>query len=356
MTNFMERASGDQVFIIVLNWNGWKDTIECLESLQQQDHDSYRMVVVDNGSVDDSLRHIESWAGGQEQSIESLRDDVARRRGTKPLEVVSYNKSEAEAGGTGEGEKVLSACPDRALVLVQTGANLGFAGGCNVGIRYAMKRGAKYVWLLNNDTVAEPGALSGMVAVGRDDQQVGLVGSVLNYYHDPQAVQAFGGGSISWWWGTIRHYLKERVEDLDYLTGASLLIKRSVIEKIGLLDDSYFFYWEDIDYSRRALEAGWCIGVATGSRVLHKEGGTVSGGSRTKSLASDRFMVRSTVLFFRAHGGLCWPLAVLVRLSGVVVNRLRRGQADRVVPLLKVAWGACRESISATSNGPTFAR
>ncbi len=352
----MRRASGEQVCIIVLNWNGWKDTIECLESLRQQDYDSYRMVVVDNGSVDNSPRHIESWAGGQEQSIESLRDAGARHRDSKPLKVVSYSAGEAEAGGTEEGETVLSnVSPDRALLLVQTGVNLGFAGGCNVGIRYAMKRGAKYVWLLNNDAVAEPGALSKMVAFGRNDARVGLVGSVLHYYHDPHAVQAYGGGSISWWWGTTRHHIEEQVEELDYLTGASLLIKRSVIETVGLLDESYFFYWEDIDYSRRALEAGWCIGVATGSRVLHKEGGTVSGGSRTKTLASDRFMVRSMVLFFRAHGGLRWPLAVLVRLSGMVVNRLRRGQADRVVPLLKVAWGACREPISATSNGSTLA-
>ncbi len=223
-----------------------------------------------------------------------------------------------------------------------------------MGIRYAMERGAEYVWLLNNDTVAEPGTLSEMIALARADERVGLVGSVLHYYHDPRAVQAFGGGTINWWWGTTRHHLEERVEELDYLTGASLLVKRPVIETIGLLDASYFFYWEDIDYSRRALEAGWCIAVSPASRVLHKEGGTVSGGGHTKSLASDRFMMRSTVLFFRAHGGPRWPLTVLLRLSGVVINRLRRGQVDRVVPLLKAAWGACRERIPATSNGPTL--
>ena len=314
---------------------------------------SFRIVVIDNGSSDDSWNRIKRWASGDE-SVASRQ--VAYRRDRQPLKVVSYDKAQAEAGGTATGEAaMLDAPPHRALTLVRSVENRGFAGGCNIGIRFALKCGAEYVWLLNNDTIVHPNALSEMVALASSNN-MGLVGSVLSYLHDQKSIQAFGGGSINWWLGTSRYSKEPGKEKLDFLTGASLLIKRQVVESVGLLDDSYFFYWEDIDYSRRALEAGWRIGVAGGSRVLHKEGGTVSGGGRTKTLASDRFMVRSMVLFFRAHGGLRWPLVVLLRLSGVVVNRLLRGQLDRVVPLLKVAWCACRESISSTPNGPTLAK
>lgn len=336
-----KQASGHQVFIIVLNWNGWRDTIECLESLQQLNYPNFRIVVVDNGSTNDSWDRIKRWAT-EGEAVESRH--VAYRRDRKPLNVVSYDKAEAEAGGTATGEAVLlDAPPHSALTLIRSEENRGFASGCNIGIRYALKCGAKYLWLLNNDTVVHPRALSEMVALAASDKKVGLVGSVVHDFHDPESVQAYGGGSINRWLGTSR-YLKEPGKGrLDYVTGASLLIKKPVVESVGLLDEAYFFYWEDAAYSQRALRAGWKLSVAEGSHILHKEGGTVNGEGRLKSLASDRLMVRSTILFFSNYGGVRWPLAVLLRLGGIVVNRLRRKQPDRILPLLKVAVATCRE-------------
>lgn len=279
------------VAVIVLNWNGWRDTLECLVSLEKLAYPNYEVVVVDNGSTD-----------GSEERIRERFPDVS---------------------------------------VLQTGTNLGFAVGNNVGIEYAIQHDTGYVWLLNNDTIVDSEALTEMVAVAESDEEIGLVGSSLYYFHDPKSLQAFGGGVVNWWSGTNRLLKAPANARLDFVTGASVLIKRSVVESIGPLDGSYFFYWEDVAYSRRAVEAGWKLGVAARSRILHKEGGTVSEGARIKSLASDKYMVGSTIRFFGEHGGSLWPISTLVYIAGMTANRLRRRQAGRILPILIIAARGC---------------
>lgn len=337
----MGQRGEPQVFAIVLNWNGWRDTIECLEALQRLSYSNLRVVVVDNGSNDDSVVRIAAWAKGEGLSYRTLTRTYRYDHG---LGLVPYERGEAESESAETVEAVSRATlSDEGLVLIRAGANLGFAGGCNVGLRYGMTLGAKYLWLLNNDTVVVPDALTKMVALAESEQGLGLVGSVLYYSHKPKIVQAYGGGTVDWWWATSDHSCGPPASNLDYISGASLLIRGSVAESVGLLDESYFFYWEDVAYSQRVLGAGWKLGVAEGSRVFHKEGGTVSGGGRTKSLTSDLHAVRSMILFFGRFGDARWPTAVLVRLAGVVLNRLRRRQADRIPPLLRVALLTLRE-------------
>ena len=224
-------------------------------------------------------------------------------------------------------------------MVIDVGENLGFAGGCNVGIRYALRRGAEYFWLLNNDTVAYPNALAEMVAL---DMYIGLVGSVMHYYRDPEIV-AFAGGLVNWWLGNSKSLTRPSGRSLDFIGGASMLIRRAVAESVGLLEERYFFYWEDISYSQRVLAADWKIALAEGSHILHQEGGTISAGDPRKSLASDLFAARSMVLFFSSRGGIRWPLAVFLRTGGMVINRLRRRQFDRILPLSRAVVTTCWE-------------
>jgi GT2 family glycosyltransferase len=331
-----------KVAIIVLNWNGWRDTLECLESLRQLNYTYFLTIVVDNGSTDDSLHRIKAWVK-EEEPVESRY--IAYSKDAKLVSLILYSRTEAEAGGTDEGETVLSdSWSVNRLVVIDVGENLGFAGGCNVGIRYALKRGAEYFWLLNNDTVADPNALTEMVALAQSDTYIGLVGSVMHYYRDPESVQTYAGGLVNWWLGTSKALTGASGRSLDYISGASMLIKRAVAESVGLLEEErYFFYWEDISYSQRVLAADWEIAVAEGSRLLHKEGGTISAGGQRKSLASDLFAARSMVLFFSSHGGIRWPLAVFLRAGGMVINRLRRRQLDRILLLLRAVVTTCWE-------------
>ena len=272
----------NSVYIILLNWHGWRDTIACLDSLVSLDYNDYRVLVVDNGSTDDS---------------------VARIRAAHPE-----------------------------VPIIETGRNLGFSGGCNVGIRRALEDGADYVWLLNNDTTVDPQALTAMVAVAEADPGVGAVGSVLYYLDSPKDIQAWGGGRVCFWTGRSRHLLHPVPgARLHYLTAASTLLRRRALEEVGLLDENTFFmYWEDTDFSFRLRKAGWRLAVADQSIVLHREHAATGKGSPLL----DYYFNESAVRFFRRYASIpAWPISIGV--LGRLAKRVLRGNLPGFVSTLR---------------------
>jgi hypothetical protein len=266
-----------------LNWNGWKDTIECLESVSQSTGVAFRIVVCDNGSQDKSLDKIAAWASAS----------------AKPYAL--YDRAQAEAGGVaGEGTP---------LVLIQTGANLGFAGGNNVGLRYCLAHGGfDYVWVLNNDTVVAPDALAQMVARMQQDPAIGMCGSKLVFYHQRDKVQAYGGAAfdarrgvvvpIGQFQPTARPCDIAAVEaQTAYVVGASMLVSAPFLKTVGLMCEDYFLYFEEIDWAFRA-RGKFKLAYANASVVWHKEGGSI-GSSSTKeaSVTSTRYLYRNRVIF-----------------------------------------------------------
>jgi len=221
--------SYSKVLILILNWNGWRDTIECLESVQRLDYPNYRVMVLDNQSSDQSIDKIKEWAAGS-LSCESnfLTYDAMR----KPVQYIEYDRQTAEHGGGAEQEALLDKLPpEKGMVLVHTGGNLGFAGGNNVGLRYALAKGEyEYVWLLNNDTVVMPDALKHMVNRMIEDPKAGMCGSTLLYYYDPEVVQALGGAKYNKWFATSLHL------------GNCTLRAQTVIEK--RLKSNWIMWWE----------------------------------------------------------------------------------------------------------------
>ncbi len=253
------------VSIVVLNWNGWNDTLECLASLRHLEYSNYRIIVVDNGSTDDS--------------VSQLRN----------------------------------AYPD--VELLETGRNLGFSGGCNVGIVRAVEQGAEYIWLLNNDTTVHPGALTSLVDTAMSDARIGATGSAIYSAHRPHQLDAWGGGRINFWLGRSRHEIRPvRDEAIDFLTGASILISTTVIQRLGLLDEGFFMYWEDADYCFRLRRASFRIAVAGDSRIWHK--GSASVGKASPQM--DTYFNASAARFFRRHSRVpqisLWT-GVLLRLT-----------------------------------------
>jgi GT2 family glycosyltransferase len=240
-----------KVSTIVLNWNNFGDTSSCLSSLQLLNYSNNSVLLIDNGSSDDS---------------------AARLRAEYP------------------GAHIL-----------ETGRNLGFAGGCNFGIRQALMEGADYVWLLNNDTTVDREALRTLVEKATTDSRVAAVGSAVYFMDDPQRIQVWGGGYIDFVLGRSRHFLR-RVPDakIEFLTGASMLISRQAIEAIGLFDEGFFMYWEDADYCFRLRRAGWQLAVAAESKVWHKGSTFVGQGS----VNSYRYFNASAARFFRSHASL----------------------------------------------------
>lgn len=276
-----ETDDGPLVTIVVLNWNGWHDTLECLTSLRKLDYRKRRVVVVDNGSTDDS---------------------IVRLRG---------------------------AYPD--ITILETGRNLGFAGGNNVGIRWALQQGSRYIWLLNNDTTAHPKALSSMVGQAEFDGQVGAVGCLLYYLDRPERLQAWGGGWVNLWLGLANQYSRRvRKERLDYLTAASLLLRGAALEQVGLLDEGFFMYWEDIDLAFRLRKAGWRMTLAEDAVVWHKESASLG----HRSTVRDRYTTLSAIRFFRRHAP--WPIVpILLGTSIRVLKRIAAGDWRRARTVLK---------------------
>jgi GT2 family glycosyltransferase len=236
-----------RVNVLVLNWNNWKDTNECLVSLQSLDFDNWKLIVLDNGSTDGSVLRIRTRF------------------------------------------------PD--VEVVELGENFGFARGNNAGIRVALERGAEYVWLLNNDTTVDSNALRALVEKADQDPKIGAVGSAIYSMDQPEHLQLWGGGRVSWLGRS--HYFSGPVsdEEVQFLTGASLFLRCSTIRGLGLLDEGFFMYWEDADYCFRMRRAGWKLAVSGDSRVWHKEQGTVG----KKSERLDFQFSKSAVRFYRRN-------------------------------------------------------
>jgi hypothetical protein len=324
-----------KIYIILVNWNGWRDTIECLESVLRLNYDPFQVIVCDNASEDDSVDRIAEWASGS--LVAGCSNPWLQNLTSPPCpKPISFLK-------IGLGEKVSLGSRSEKLFLVQTGGNLGFAGGNNVGLRLALGAGdLDYAWLLNNDTVVEPGALSSLVATMQERPDAGICGSTLLYYHSPRTVQAFGGSIFNRWTARVGHIgaginpadapSRQTVErQMQYVVGASMLVRKSFLEQIGLMDERYFLYFEEIDWATRAFGL-FKLAYSPDSVVYHKEGATI-GTARLKerrSARSEFFTTRNRLLYTREHVMYALPtvccailLSAIQRLLGGDLANLR---------------------------------
>lgn len=217
-----------RVSIILLNLNGYQDTRDCLESLQQVAYPNFDVIVVDNGSSDDSSARLQ-------KEFPSIK-------------------------------------------LLGSKENLGFTGGNNLGIEHVLANGAAYVLLLNNDTVVDERFLDELVRVGETSPRIGILGPKIFYASEPQRIW-YAGGRVKYGRGSCDHVGKDQLdsdvsfsstETTDFITGCAMMIKSEVFRNIGLLDSKLFIYWEDNDFCMRARHAGYsCVFVPT-ARVWHK--------------------------------------------------------------------------------------
>jgi GT2 family glycosyltransferase len=321
------------IYVILLNWNGWKDTLHCLESLFHSDYQDFRVIVCDNDSTDGSMEKLKAWAEGRlpvEERLNEALDPLVFPPVSKPVSYIEYNREEAESGGNpGDTD-----CP---LVLIQTGSNGGFAAGNNVGIRYVLNREAEYIWLLNNDTVVKANTLKELVYRTESEANFGVSGAVIYFASNPKRTQTYGGGRLSRLTGRDRFI--DSPERMDYVTGTSLFVRREVFEQVGLLDEAFFFYWEDVDFSRRVKDVGWQLVVAANAVVYHKFSSTVGG----QSLRSDLYKVSSLTRYFKKHYKYWYIFPVGFNISGMLLNRLIRRQFDRIGPILKETHRSIRK-------------
>ena len=292
-----------KISIIILNWNGWEDTIECLESLCQITYPNYEVIVVDNGSEDESIEKLREYCDGK---IRVQSKFCHYDPGNKPTRIVEYTREEAEAGGGKEAE-IANLPSNRKLIIIKNEKNYGFAEGSNIGMRYALKVSApNYILLLNNDTVVDKEFLSELVKVAESDERIGIVGPKTGYYDDPEKVWSVGG-KINLFTGSIKNVGAgepcinfEGIKTVDFVSGCSLLIKTEVVRKIGLLDSQYFLYLEETDWNIRAHKHGYISAINCDVRILHKAGVSVE---KVKDI-NYYYFTRNRLILTQKHGGI----------------------------------------------------
>lgn len=260
------------VFVILVNWNGKKVTLECLDSLANVSYKNVKVIVIDNASSDGS--------------------------------VAAIREAHSE------------------VIVLEQARNLRFAGGNNAGIQYALEHGTELVCLLNNDTTVDREFLTHLVSRMQSDKKIGMAAPKIYYHDEPNRIW-FAGGSISMWTGTMKH-IGIREEDhgqhdaskeIDYATGCCILTRREVIEKVGVLDESFFMYTEDADWSMRVRRAGYSIVYEPRAKVWHKLS-IASGGHLSPFKMKNKLI--SNYRFFRRYA--TFPQMLVYPWLNVVVN------------------------------------
>ncbi|AMQ19533.1 glycosyl transferase family 2 [Thermococcus peptonophilus] len=267
-----------RVSIIILNWNGWEDTIECLESLYRITYPNYDVIVVDNGSKDDSVRKIKEYAEGK---IEVNSKFFEYNPSNKPIKVFDINEGDTRKGKFNKPayEKF---DPNRRMILIKNKDNYGFAGGNNVGIKFALSvLTSDYILLLNNDTVVHPGFLTELVKVASSNKNIGAISPKIHYYWNGKIQYCGKTHKLGPIWTTMHKSCKPNKMDkgissslinTDEIHGACMLVKKDTLLSFGFLDEDYFAYWEETDFSLRLRKGGISLAVASLSTIWHKVG------------------------------------------------------------------------------------
>lgn len=256
----MDAGSGS-VAIIILNWNNYPDTLECLESLYCISYPNYRIIIIDNGSTDDSLP--------------VLRSKFPQAH------------------------------------LIEAGNNLGFTGGNNIGMQYALDHQFSYALLLNNDTVVAPDFLERLIEVIQSDARIGVVGPTIYYFEQPDVIWSAGGAihhqrGLTWMLNINEKdsgQLGDTPREVDFVSGCALLVKTEVIRSVGGLDERFFAYYEETEWCVRIRRAGYKILHVPSSRIWHK----ISIEAREASPQVHYYMTRNRLLFLSLTGAGLTP-------------------------------------------------
>jgi GT2 family glycosyltransferase len=291
----MERKMNQKVSIIILNWNGWEDTIECLESLYQINYPHYNIIIVDNASDDDSIEKIQQYCDGK---IEIISDFFQYKPGNKPILLLEYEKTDIDANSLTSLNKDLNVNSKfKSLILLKNDNNDGFAEGNNVGIRFALNHlKTDYFLLLNNDTVVDPNFLDELVKLGAAEDKVGILGPKVYDYSQKDKISVYGG-NVNFYTGrtsypefnSFQSQQNNNISEIDYISGCSLLIKKDAVLDAGLLNTYYFLYYEDTEWCFRVKNKGYKIMHVPKAKIWHKFSPTSDSANGIYYLTRNRF-------------------------------------------------------------------
>lgn len=267
-----------RVSVIILNWNAARDTLISINSCKAQSFRDIEIVVVDNGSTDDSTHVLRATDG---------------------------------------------------IRLIEAKHNTGFAGGMNTGYSAMDRTPGRLILLLNNDAAMVPSALEKMVSRIDENPAIGIVGGMVRDC-DTGEVQFPGGGNLNYLTGSSQ---PSSSAPPDFISGAFMLIRSEVLTAVGGLCEDYFMYWEDVDFSLRARQAGWTLGVALDAVAHHKGMGSTG----AESPSYDYYFTRSAIRFFWHGAGRRKLIPILFIVGKKCVKRAIFGPQNNLRALMRAA-------------------
>lgn len=247
----LQNGSTQSVTFVMVNWNQRQLTLESLDSLSKLNCQNFSIVLVDNGSEDDS--------------VDAVRDAFPK------------------------------------VTVLKNETNLGIAAANNVGIKYALKADSDYIFLINNDTTVNPEMLTHLIKVAESDPSIGIVGPTMLYFDQPDIIWC-AGNHIDWDSGRsvllregspVSSIENVSCQDVDFITSCAACIKRDVFENVGVMDERYFIYYDETDWFSRASTAGWRTVYVPWAKMWHKVSATMG----ESSPRTDYYMVRNRFLF-----------------------------------------------------------
>lgn len=298
-----------RVGVVVVTFNAQDVIARCLESLVASTGADLSLIVIDNASTDGTLAEVRRWAAEGVAGAGMARAPVTVRMADGPLSALAPG----EVG------------------LIASGENLGFAGGVNLGLRSVLALGLDAAWIVNPDCVVEPRTAAILVGRAQAEPGFGMIGGRV-YYDEPKLMIQSDGGSVNLWTGTCHPYSIARVgrdvpappdEALDYVSGAHMFVSRSYLEKVGLMPEAYFLYYEEVEWCLRRgeLPLAFCAEAA----VHHLAGYSVGSANRKRgpSPLSAYFMARSRMRFVARLRPLAMPIAIGFCLAKAMQHFLR---------------------------------
>lgn len=333
------------VYIILLMYKNWEDTLECLESIFNIDYENYKVILVDNCSPNNELERVKMWASGSQLAevknpkLEQYSASITR----KPIEYTLIDNRLEICNKMKDEHK---------LILIQSNKNDGFGAGCNIGIDY-VNNNCKfdYIWLLNNDTVVDKTYLRRFLKYAEsrviENRKLGIFGSVLAYYDKPNIIQG-SGGKYNKFLGTtcltdhnicINEYsITGKIP--DFPIGASMLVRRDFLSEVGMLCEDYFLYYEEYDWVMRGKKFGWAFDICPEFGIFHKEGGSIGSSSdwKKRTYVSDYYGLRNRKIITRKFHKKLLP-SLYLSYFFVFIKRILRNDIEGIRTLVKAVLG-----------------
>jgi GT2 family glycosyltransferase len=330
----------NKVYIVLLNYNGFLDTMECLESVLKLDYENFQIIAVDNSETQIPFENLTNWALGNFTIEETAFENLVFPLEQKPLDFCTISEND-----------FLNKELNHKIVFVKANQNNGFAAGNNSALKYILKFGTSdsYIWLLNNDTVVDKEALSIIVEqMSLHQEEKYIYGTPLLDYYNPKTVQSIGGvyNKIT---GLSSHFgegntnedfetnFDEVIKSIDYPIGASMLIKMPFLKELGLLSEDYFLFFEELDWVHRAKIIDGKVLILNYFGVFHKQGkSTESKFNEKKSEFIDLISLNSRLRFAKKFNKENLLLVQLSILTFTLGKRVLQGNFKIIPKIIRL--------------------